>query len=185
MWARVSGVRRASHAFLTASVLMWPSNMVAAISPSDRRKQTMPKQILMILAIVGLLLPGSVLAIPTTIDFESLSDSDSVTIQISGLTFSHTTVLTAGISLNEFEFPPHSGANVVFDDGGPITIGFATLQDSVSGFFTYLHSLTFTAFDTFNNVVGTPATSAFLSNLALSGNPGSSPNELLGVTSLT
>jgi hypothetical protein len=96
----------------------------------------MSKQILLIFATIALLLPSYVRAIPTTIDFESLADSDSVTNQFPGLTFSHTTVLTAGVSLNELEFPPHSGGNVVLDDGGPITIAFTTPQGEVSGFFT-------------------------------------------------
>ncbi len=116
----------------------------------------------------------------TVINFDGLSDLDSVTTQFSGLTFSNTTVLTAGISLNEFEFPPRSGANVVFDDGGAIMIVFDVPQVSIGGFFTYLVPLTFTAFDAADLVVGAD-TSDFDSNLALSGDPGSAPNEFLGV----
>lgn len=115
-----------------------------------------------------------------TLDFDSLSDLDAVTTQFSGLTFSNTAVLTAGISLNEFEFPPRSGANVVIDDSGAITIVFDAPQVSVGGFFTYLVPLVFTAFDAADLVVGAE-TSDFGSNLALSGDPGSSPNEFLGV----
>jgi hypothetical protein len=61
-----------------------------------------------------------------TIDFESLSDSEIVTTQYAGVgvTFSNATALTAGISLNEFDFPPNSGVNVVYDEGGPMTISF-------------------------------------------------------------
>src|SRR5580700_6502590 len=65
-----------------------------------------------------------------TISFETLPDGTpifdgtSITTQFPGLTFTNTTVISAGISLNEFEFPPHSGSNVAFDDGGPITIAF-------------------------------------------------------------
>jgi hypothetical protein len=117
----------------------------------------------------------------TVINFDALSDLDSVTTQFSGLTFSNTTVATAGITLNEFEFPPRSSPNVVFDDGGAISIVFGALQFSVGGFFTYTTPLTFTAFDRVNGVVGSD-TSNFGSNLALSGDPGSSPNEFLGVT---
>src|SRR5207253_2029867 len=98
-----------------------------------------------------------------------------------GLTFSNATVATAGITLNEFEFPPRSGVNVAFDDGGAVTIVFGGLQTTVGGFFNYAAGLTFTAFDGLNSVVGTD-NSAFSSNLALSGDPGSSPNEFLGVT---
>src|SRR5882672_6224065 len=60
------------------------------------------------------------------LDFEGFSDSDFLTTQIPGLTFSNAMVLTASISLNEFDFPPHSGSNVIFDAGGPIGISFAS-----------------------------------------------------------
>jgi hypothetical protein len=116
------------------------------------------------------------------INFDSLADLTSVTTQFSGLTFGNTTVLTAGFSLNEFEFPPLSGMNVVFDDGGRMGIVFDTLQASVGGYFTYGTALTFTAYTAGGSVVGTD-TSDFLSNLALSGDPGTLPNEFLGITS--
>jgi hypothetical protein len=114
------------------------------------------------------------------IDFDSLNDGDIITTQFSGVTFQNTIALTAGISLNEFEFPPHSGSNVVSDNGGPITIAFDTPVLSFSGYFTYLVPLTLTAFDTGNSQAG-QAVSLFNSNMALSGDPGSSPNELLSV----
>lgn len=129
-----------------------------------------------VLVLLGPLISG--LAYATTIDFETLTDSDPVTTQFSGLTFSNARVLTAGISLNELEFPPSSGANVVVDDGGPIRIDFASAVLSVSGRFTYLQSLTITAFDSLLNPVAT-SNSLFGSNLALSGDVGSSANELL------
>jgi hypothetical protein len=62
----------------------------------------------------------------TAIDFEGLQDGDSLTNQLPGLTFINTTVLTSGFSLNEFDFPPYSRVNFVFDDGGPIDISFDT-----------------------------------------------------------
>lgn len=115
-----------------------------------------------------------------TITFEGLPDSTPVTNQYSslGVLFSNATVLTAGISLNEFEFPPHSGVNVVFDDGGPMTLNFTTPVLNVGGFFTYTVPLTLSFYDGSNNLEGT-VNSAFSSNLALSGDPGSSPNEFL------
>jgi hypothetical protein len=116
------------------------------------------------------------------VDFEALNDGDAVTNQFPGLAFSDTTVLVAGVSLNEFEFPPHSGTNVVFDDGGAISIVFGTPQLTVGGYFNYLTGLTFQAFDASHNLLGSQA-SAFASNLATSGDPGSSPNEFLQFTS--
>ncbi len=138
------------------------------------------KRIMTTLVAAILLIASPALAIPTTIDFERLADSDQVTNQFSGLIFTNATTITAGITLNKFELPPHSGVNVVIDDGGPITIDFATPQDQVSGFFTYSKPLTLTALDALNNTVDT-MTSAFSSNLALSGDIGSSPNEPLSV----
>jgi hypothetical protein len=117
----------------------------------------------------------------TTYDFESFSDSDILTNQLPGLTFTNTIILTAGISLNEFEFPPHSGVNVVSDNGGPISVLFSSPVLNFSGYFTYSTLLTMTAFDAGSNQVG-QVLSLFNSNLALSGDHGSSPNELLQVT---
>lgn len=113
-----------------------------------------------------------------TIDFDTLSDSEVVIAQFTGLTFSNTTALTAGISLNEFEFPPRSGDNVVFDDSGPMTITFASPMADFEAYFTYVVPLALSFYDAASNLLGTE-NSAFLSNLALSGDPGSSPNELI------
>lgn len=139
---------------------------------------------LILSALLVALVSQPLLVQAVTIDFDTLSDSEPVTTQFPGLTFTNATALTAGITLNEFEFPPHSGANVIFDDGGPMSILFAVLQASVGGFFTYLTPLTLTAFDGGGGVVATE-TSAFSSNLALSGDAGSSPNELLTVAFAT
>lgn len=121
-------------------------------------------------------------AAPVIYGFDFFSDSTSITNQIAGLSFAQTTAITAGVSLNEFEFPPRSGSVVVFDDGGAITINFATPVSSVGGYFTYVAGLSFSAFDSSNNLLGTDLAS-FASNLALSGDPGSSPNEFLSFTS--
>lgn len=117
----------------------------------------------------------------TVINFDGLTDGTSVTNQFSGVTFSNATVLTAGVSLDELEFPPKSGTNVVFDDGGFMSIDFATPLTSFSGFFTYAEQLTLIGLDGSGNVVDTTL-SAFDSNLAVSGEPGSTPNELLQVS---
>jgi hypothetical protein len=116
------------------------------------------------------------------IGFDSLSDSESVTTQFSGLTFDHTTALTAGISLNELDFPPRSGTNVVFDDGGALTVAFSAAQADVGGYFTYAAPLTLTAFDADGGLLGS-VTSAFASNFVSGGDPGSNPNELLSFAS--
>jgi len=112
------------------------------------------------------------------ITFEGLTDGTAVTNQFSNLLFVNAAIATAGVSLNEFEFPPHSGTNVVFDAGGPISISFLVPVTNVGGFFTYGTQLTITAFDASNNVLAT-LTSAFNNNQALSGDVGSHPNEFL------
>lgn len=134
-----------------------------------------------LLTVTTLLALGATKVDAATIDFEGLSDSTTVTAQYPGLTFTNAIVLTAGISLNEFEFPPRSGTNVLSDNGGIITITFAAPVTSFSGYFTYLTTLTLTAFGASSNQLGQTG-SSFSSNLALSGDPGSSPNEFLTLT---
>jgi hypothetical protein len=117
------------------------------------------------------------------IDFEGLEDFTAITDQYSssGIYFSGATVLTAGVNLNEFEFPPSSGSNVVFDEIGPISIIFATPVSSIGAYFTYLMPVAMDAYDSSNGLIGS-VSSSFFSNLALSGDPGSSPNEFLQIT---
>lgn len=116
-----------------------------------------------------------------TIDFEGLPDSTILTNQYPGLTFTNAIILSAGIGLNEFELPPHSGTNVAFDNNGPISILFDTPVTSIGGYFTYVEPLTLLGFDASNTQVAS-AFSAFNSNDALFGDPGSSPNEFLSLT---
>ena len=123
-------------------------------------------------------------AAPFVIDFDALGDGEAVTDQFAGVTFSNTTAATAGVSLNEIEHPPHSGANAAFDDNGPVTISFASTVSSVGGYFTYSSSLTLEAFDSALNSLGT-VTSAYPDNRALSGEIGSVPNEFLQLSSIT
>lgn len=117
----------------------------------------------------------------TVIDFESLADSEIVTTQFADVTFQNAMVLTAGVSLNEAEFPPKSGVNVVLDNGGPLIISFINPMISVGGWFNYLMSLNFLAFDSIGTQIAATS-SAFSSNLALSGDIGSAPNEFLQVS---
>jgi hypothetical protein len=125
--------------------------------------------------LVVLTIAGSAAA--TTLDFEGFADSTIVTTQYLGLTFSNTIILTAGISLDEIDFPPHSGANVASDNNGPITIDFATPITTFSGYFTYTEPLTLNAFDVTSTEVAS-ATSLFSENFVSSGNPA---NELITV----
>ena len=139
------------------------------------------------LAALAVLFLGCVrLASADTIDFEGLPDSTLITTQYPGLVFSDTEILTAGISLNEFDFPPHSGVNVAGDDGGPVTIQFLTPVTQVGAYFTYTQPLSLAALDTSNHTM--TADSMHSANYVSSGNP---PNEFisfsdaLGITQLT
>jgi hypothetical protein len=134
---------------------------------------------LLTLAVLLIAVPAA-FADPILIDFEGLADQTSITNQYPGLLFSDTTVLTAGISLNEHEFPPHSGHNVAFDDGGPVSILFDAPVLSFGAYFTYDVPLRLQAFDMFDNPLPL-VFSMFSDNLALSGDPGSSPNEFLQI----
>jgi hypothetical protein len=120
----------------------------------------------------GLLQAGTIL------DFEGLPDGTFLSSQYTGLTFSNAEVVTAGISLNEMEFPPHSGVNVAIDGFGPISIVFASPVFSVGGYFTYKSKLSLNAYDASSSVIGS-ISSAFNMNEAISGDAGSSPNEFL------
>lgn len=132
--------------------------------------------------LVCCLAPRSLFAAPIVIDFDAIDELTDVTTQYAGTMFGNATVLTAGSTLNEFELPPHSGSNGVYDNGGSMFVSFVDPLFSVGGYFTYLAPITLEAFDSLNNSLGS-VTSAFLSNLALSGASGSSPNEFLGVSS--
>jgi hypothetical protein len=129
------------------------------------------------------LLLGFILAMgmnAAVIDFESLTDLTPVTNQFPGLTFTSATVLSLGGSL-PLEFPPYSGQNVIFDNGGIIVIDLAASITSFTGFFTYSTPLTVAALDASNNILQS-VTSLFASNLAGSGDAGSSPNEFISLS---
>lgn len=114
-------------------------------------------------------------------DFESLADGQSVTTQLPDLVFSHAVALAAGQGLNEFEFPPYDGATVLSDDAGAMTINFAAPVFGVGGFFTYAVHLDLLAYDLGGNLLISVG-SLFGSNLALSGEAGSAPNEFMGLS---
>jgi hypothetical protein len=85
----------------------------------------------------------------TTIDFEGLADSTLVGNSYSGLGihFNHAVALVSGVSLNELDFPPHSGSVAVGDDGSPIFISFNSPVNQISAWFAHSEELTFTSFD--------------------------------------
>jgi len=132
---------------------------------------------------IAILLPAFALAQglrADTITFEGLADGTHLFSQFPGLTFNNAVVLTSGVSLDEFEFPGHSGVNVASDDSGPVSIVFTTPAVSFDAFFTYSTLITVSGFDSqHHQVVAT--SSSFTNNEGLSGVPGSSPNEFLRI----
>jgi hypothetical protein len=128
----------------------------------------------------SIVLSVAIPATATILDFEGFPDTTVLTNQYAGVTFTNAIILSAGISLNEFEFPPHSGTNVVSDNNAPMNIDFASPVLSFSGYFTYAEPLTMQALGSSNNQLA-GAVSLFSSNDALFGDPGSSPNEFIQV----
>jgi hypothetical protein len=96
------------------------------------------------LALVGLV-PAAGAA--STITFEGLPDSTLVTNQYAGLTFTNALILSAGQSLNDFDYPPHSGANVITNWGGPeLSVTFAAPTRSFSAYMTHGTDITMSLF---------------------------------------
>ena len=140
--------------------------------------QTLTRAPLLAALAAGLCFSASALA--ATLDFESLADLESVGQQFaaSGVTFSNAIALTAGLSVNEVDVPPHSGSVVISDDGGPMTLTFTNAVQQVGGFFTYAAPLTLNAYDAAGHWLGSIG-SAFSNNTTLLGAAGSMPNEWL------
>jgi hypothetical protein len=110
-----------------------------------------------------------------TIDLESFINGDLLGNQIPGVTFANAQILTAGISLNEIDYPPHSGTNVAVDTGGAIRIDFSSPLVAFGAYFTYLVPIALEAFDAAGNSLGI-VSSAFNSNLEFLGG---TPNEFI------
>lgn len=125
-----------------------------------------------------LLLCTATLVQADPITFEDRNDGESVTNQYPGVLFSNATAIRAGISLNEFSFPPHSGAAVVFDDGGSMSLTFLNPMTEFGAYFTYTTQLTLVAYDSSNNPIATML-SSFSNNTADGGDPGSTANEFI------
>ncbi len=118
-----------------------------------------------------------------TLDFEDLPEGTPVTDQYGslGLAFEHAITLTAGVNLDDYDYPPHSGSNVLSDNGAPITLTFSTPAAFFSFYTTYGVPLTVTFFDT-DGALLEELFSASSSNGLVSGDPGSQPNELITYT---
>ena len=143
----------------------------------------MSKQRFTLLALLVCLLGASSLRadIVFSHSFDEYLDSSILTNEYSGFTYSSALVLTSSISLNEFDFPPRSGANVVMDYGAPLTVLFPDLFHRFDGYFTYGAPLSLSFFDENGQLVG-QTLSAFGNNIGTAGEAGSTPNEHLSYT---
>lgn len=134
------------------------------------------RRLALVLLLIGLAAPA--VGWSGTVTFEGLADLTPVTNQFPGIVFSNATILTAGASLPG-DFPPHSGSNVVFDDGGPIFVDFSSPITSAGAFFTYGVPITVFALDAANNVLASAASSS-TANFVGAGT-GVPPNEFISV----
>jgi hypothetical protein len=114
----------------------------------------------------------------TTLTFEGLGDQQPVGSFYAGVTFTNAIAAIAGQSLNEFELPPASGVTVALNDGGAMVIEWSAPVINFSGLFTYTAPLTLNFF-LGGSALGNSVASAFGNNLAISGEPGSAPNEAI------
>lgn len=105
------------------------------------------------------------------LDFEDMPDLTLVNdyYAADGIHFNNAISLTAGFSLNEFDFPPSSGDVAIGDDYAPLEITFDRTVQSFSANFTYDAMLTFTAYDVAGQFVDIYSTSTF-SNIGTSEN---------------
>jgi hypothetical protein len=118
------------------------------------------------------------------ITFEGFPDSTILSDQYQGLgvSFENAEILTAQYSLNEADFPPHSGVNVAIDDGGPMLLSFASPIIGFSGYFTYTEPLTLQGYDDLGNpLANIVSMSQFFVNTVSSFDPSlnNTPNEFI------
>jgi hypothetical protein len=146
--------------------------------------------LLLFASAVPVAINADVINFETFPDHSAIANSTVLASQFPGFSFTNTIVLTAGIGVNEFEAPPHSGVNEASDNGGAIVIDFTSPITDFSGYFTYYVPLTLTAFDA-GHVEVDSAASAYSINVGCDpgspptclGDPESSPNELLSLHS--
>jgi hypothetical protein len=124
-----------------------------------------------------------------TIDFEGVPDGTSAATLYAplGVTFSSGIVLVSGAfggSLNEVDFPPVAPGQAVFvNEADLTTLDFSSSILSFSANFTYGGPITLNFYGPLNTLL-TTLTSAFQTNIASGGDPGSSSNEALSVSGL-
>lgn len=96
------------------------------------------------------------------LDFEDLPDLTLVNdfYASEGVHFTEAISLTAGFSLNEFDFPPSSGNVAIGDDLSAMEITFDQGAENIFGNFTYSVGLTLSAYDSSDSLLGTVSSSS-------------------------
>lgn len=97
------------------------------------------------------------------VDFEAFNDGALLVSEVPGLTVSGGTVLSAGIGLNELDFPPTSGVNVLAALSGPLSLDFGA-PTMASAYMAAGDQLSISAFDEFGQLLATYDT-PFAANL--------------------
>jgi len=116
----------------------------------------MKKHVAYCLLLVACCLLHSTHAGAVSLNFEDLTDLTSVNdfYASNGVHFQNALSLTAGFSLNEFDFPPSSGSVAVGDDNAPVEIIFDNPTSNIFAHFTYSSQLTFSAYDNSGALIG-------------------------------
>jgi len=116
-----------------------------------------------VLVVVAVLLVASQAPASVIIDFEGMPDLVSVTDQYEalGVRFDNALILTAYYSLNEIDFPPVSGEQVLGDDLAPIVATFLVPVNYVGSYFTYSQTLNLYAYDSADNLLAVASSLAY------------------------
>lgn len=93
------------------------------------------------------LIVASASASSAVIDFEAFNDNFTLTDEVPGLAFAGGTVLTAEVGLNEFDYPPVSGTNVLAALNGTLLVEFGEQVNQFSAYFSFSDLLSLVGFD--------------------------------------
>lgn len=116
------------------------------------------------------------------LNFESFGDGDIVGSSIADLSFSGDVIATAGLLLEEADFPPRSDVSVLVNVDSVIAVDFASPVFSVGAYVTHARPLVLAAYDQGSRLLGSVST-LFSTNTVLDGPTESQVNERLQVTS--
>lgn len=99
------------------------------------------------------------------VTFEGFSDGALLVNEVAGVSISGGTVLSAGIGLNELDFPPNSGVNVLAALSGPLSFDFGVPM-AASAYIVVSEQLSVNAFDPLGQLLAT-FNAPFASNLGV------------------